>query len=464
MYWMAWRLPLADAQLAAMPAAAVQAHGWWALHFTPNVALLDEALLLDVASAERLWGGRAALRHLLLAHAPTQPVIPDEVADARQCWAEAPTALQALALLRLKQRGEARPRQLPQGLPMHTLSALQPHLTALNNLGCRTVGDVRALPRSGVARRLGAACLLALDQLWGDRALPLSWIELPEHFDLEHELPYIASSSADLLHCAEHLLTTLQSWLRARHLGVLRLQLRWRHDLRRLDGVDLPDWGALELRTAAPLQELSHLRRLLAEHLAHERLAAPVNRLVMKTLEIQPLRQTSESLLPPSSSEGSGEPWNQFVERVSARLGEACLRVPQRQADHRPEHMQTWHSASAVMHRGTRSRAEVEADPRAAFWPAWLLPQPERLVVRQHKPCLHGQMLSLKAGPQRFESGWWEATDAMDATRIQEAIGPQAAPGLAKREYFVAHNALAGWVWIFRENDTHDWFLHGVYG
>ncbi|QIL72954.1 DNA polymerase Y family protein [Diaphorobacter sp. HDW4B] len=461
MHWMAWRLPLGEEQIANMPSSAVQAHGWWALHFTPNVAVLDEALMLEVASAERLWGGRAALRRLLLAHAPRPSAIPDESVNHRDRWAEGPTALQALALLRHKQSAELRPRQVPQGLPMSTLSALRPHLPALNNLGCRTLGDVRALPRSGVARRLGAECLLALDQLWGERACPMHWIALPQHFDLEHELPWIASSSADLLHSAEHLLTLLQAWLRARHLGVLRLQMRWRNDLRRLDGVDLPDWGEMELRTAQPLQDLSHLRRLLAEQLAHQRLAAPVNRLAMRTLEIQPMPQQSASLLPRSSNEANGEPWNQFVERVSARLGEDCLRVPQRQADHRPEHMQIWQSASVAMRQPEGRTAATDIDPRAALWPAWLLPQPQGLAVRQHKPCLHGQMLSLKAGPQRFESGWWEAAEASLRDGV---VGPQAAPGLSKREYFVAHNPAAGWVWIFRVNDTHDWFLHGFYG
>ena len=37
------------------------AEAWWALRFTPRVALVDEALLLEVSTTERLWGGRAAL-------------------------------------------------------------------------------------------------------------------------------------------------------------------------------------------------------------------------------------------------------------------------------------------------------------------------------------------------------------------------------------------------------------------
>lgn len=42
--------------------------------------------------------------------------------------------------------------------------------------------------------------------------------------------------------------------------------------------------------------------------------------------------------------------------------------------------------------------------------------------------------------------------------------GSDAAPGLVRRDYFVAHNAAAGWVWVFRDRGTGGWFLHGVYG
>ena len=35
--------------------------GWWALQFTPKVVLSSGAVLLEVSSSTRLWGGRAAL-------------------------------------------------------------------------------------------------------------------------------------------------------------------------------------------------------------------------------------------------------------------------------------------------------------------------------------------------------------------------------------------------------------------
>ncbi|MVT28944.1 hypothetical protein GO496_12060 [Acidovorax citrulli] len=61
MHWIA--LPSRQDELPpGMPAAAA---GWWALRFTPRVALLDEAVLLEVSCTERLWGGRDLLLTVL---------------------------------------------------------------------------------------------------------------------------------------------------------------------------------------------------------------------------------------------------------------------------------------------------------------------------------------------------------------------------------------------------------------
>ena len=441
MLWLAWHLP----PIEPAPGVPPDAQGWWALRFTPRVALLDEALLLEVGSTERLWGGRAALQTLLRSHAPDA----QKGGDA-QAWAAAPTPLQALALLRLRRMGGCPPQRLPHDLPLATLTALRPHVAALQHLGCRSWGDLRALPRAGVSRRFGAACLAALDQAWGDAPPGLAWITLPEQFTLELELPALAESAPALLWAGQRLLDALQGWLRARHQGALALELAWRHDLRRVDGVDLPPWQSLELRTAEPLQAMTHLRRLLAERLARQRLAAPVNRLALRSLQTAPMPQASHGLLPPGPDETRGEPWHQLVERLSARLGPASLQVARLHADHRPECMQHWHAAIAPSPSAPSAPAGA-ADGRAALWPPWLVRPPQPLALQGSRPCLLGRPLSLLAGPQRVEAGWWEA------------LGDPG-EGLARRDYFVAHNDAAGSVWVFRDRATGDWFLQGVYG
>lgn len=63
MHWIALSLPWCD-EASAPPAGVVHtaAAGWWALRFTPRVALVDaEAVLLEVSTTERLWGGREVL-------------------------------------------------------------------------------------------------------------------------------------------------------------------------------------------------------------------------------------------------------------------------------------------------------------------------------------------------------------------------------------------------------------------
>ncbi len=509
MHWIAWPLPPTptDSDVSpgvALPSATATATAgprqplpqaphehWWALQFTPRVAKVEsEALLLEVSGTERLWGGREALLAQLQLRSPPWPAdppaatgnpsqgpVPQECPAAR-CptpFAEASTSLQALALLRLRLAGQPMPRLLPDGLPLHTLTALHPHLPSLARMGCRTWGALRALPRDGVARRLGAAVLLALDRAYGHIAHNHAWVELPERFELTAELPALATSADALLWSASRLLSALQAWLQARQQGVLALELAWRHDLRRVDGVLIAPWHALPVRTAQPTHELAHLRRLLAENLARTPLAAPANQITLRALETAPLPHASTSLLPPdgsSAADGEGEAWHQLVERLSARLGAGQVQSVTLLADHRPECMQRWQPMAASAPGGALAKVlQGEHAPEAVLWPTWLLRTPQRLAMQGHRPCYQGPLRML-AGPHRFDAAWWEEGGCdQQADRVDDGQGLQGRSGLVQRDYFVALSPAAGRVWIFRERLVHApagasrdrWFLQGLY-
>ncbi|MES2608590.1 MAG: DNA polymerase Y family protein [Pseudomonadota bacterium] len=507
MHWIAWPLPPtptdtdtdSDARpvvVAVLPAAAgprqplpqAQHEHWWALQFTPRVARVDgEALLLEVSATERLWGGREALLAQLQLRSPPWPAdppsgagdpdpLPEPAEQTRRLtpFAEAPTSLQALALLRLQLAGQPLPRHLPDGLPLHTLTALHPHLSSLARMGCRTWGTLRALPRDGVARRLGAAVLLALDRAYGHIAHNHAWVELPERFELTAELPALATSADALLWSASRLLSALQAWLQARQQGVLALELAWRYDLRRVDGVLIAPWHALTVRTAQPTHELAHLRRLLAENLARTPLAAPANQITLRALETAPLPHASASLLPPDGSpgaDGEGEAWHQLVERLSARLGAGQVQSVTLLADHRPECMQRWQPTAEAGPVPAAKPPHGEHAPEAVLWPTWLLRTPQRLAMQGHRPCYQGP-LGLLAGPHRFDAAWWEeGSCAQQADQVDDGQGSQGRSGLVQRDYFVALSPAAGRVWIFRERLAHApagasrdrWFLQGLY-
>jgi protein ImuB len=512
MYWIAL-LPSHEDERCAW--------GWRALQFTPRVAQVDEALLLEASASLRLWGGRKSLLRRLLDQ--SEPL-------AAAQWAQGATALTALALLRLELRGDAAPARLPHDLPLEVLSAAREHVPVLERIGCRSWGDLRALPRAGVARRFGAGLLDALDAAYGERSERYGWLQLPEAFDMKVELAALATTAPELMWSAQRLLTQLQVWLQARHRGVLALELEWTLDLRRLNGVRLPSHEQLVVRTAQPTQDIAHLRRLVGEHLSRASLSAPANHLRLRSLETLPWGGASKSLLPEENVKG--ERLHQLVERLSVRLGDSNVLVPVAQADHRPERMQRWEPARLAPHprplpkrerelsrrisshfhqtddelsrrisshlhqmdgelsRGTSSHfSKDESEPRAvsclprpnggelsrgvsspplpsgervgvrgkqdALYPTWLLPQPLQLEVRGEKPQYHGP-LRLLAGPQRLETGWWDA----------------AAQSPAMRDYFIARSEEAGLLWVYRERLAARageeiapvrWFLHGVY-
>jgi len=94
---------------------------------------------------------------------------------------------------------------------------------------------------------------------------------------------------------------------------------------------------------------------------------------------------------------------------------------------------------------------------------------PRPLALRGSRPCLHGQPLRLLDGPQRVETGWWEAAadlndDESDVHGNAHNGAQDGGSALVQRDYFVAHNPAAGTVWVFRDRATGGWFLQGVYG
>ncbi|VTU26432.1 DNA polymerase Y family protein [Variovorax sp. PBL-E5] len=433
MHWIALRwLPEGDAVLPTP-----EALGWWALGFTPRVAWVDEALLLEVSACERLWGGRLALMRLIAGTNPAAPV--------RVQQAQGATSLIALARLRLFARGEPPPAELPCGLPLGTLSAAHDHLDVLAHLGCRTWGEVAALPRAGLTRRFGKELRAALDAAYGLRPESHRWLTLPDVFEQKIELPALAEGAPELMWSANRLLAALQIWLRARQRGAVAVELQWTLDLKRLEGVDLPPHQQIIVRTAEPTQDMAHLRRLMAERLALTWLAAPASWLRLRSLETTPWAGASTSFLPEDNRKG--DKLHELVERLSARLGAGQVLSAVARADHRPEHRQAWQPA---LHAKRTDAPSPPSRPEPPY-PSWLLREPLQLEMQGEYPCYQGALRRL-VGPQRLEAGWW--ADGRPAVR----------------DYYIAESPKAGLVWIYRErpsacfaSDEVRWYLQGLY-
>lgn len=413
---------------------------WWALGFTPRVTCVDEAVLMELAASARLFGGRRTLRERVQVQALSHGV-------TQVAWA--PNGLAALALARAGQTdsGTLTLADALDALPLGVLSAARPHERTLAQVGCRTLGALRRLPREGLGRRFDQALLHALDQLYGLAPQAHDWVRLPEVFEARLELMARVDDAAALVFGAHRLLQQMALWLGARRSGVTAFTLRWAHDAMRSREVGPTD--ELTVRTARPSRDVSHLLRLLAEHLHHVRLQAPVGELWLHATDVQPLRETSASLLPDAGQEGEALP--RVIERIAARLGAARVLRPLLVADHRPEAMCRWRAAdrwadAPLPHHS----APISDTPQ----PGFLLPEPLKLVVRGHRPLYLGE-LRLLLGPQRIEGGWWDRDEARHDMR------------LVVRDYWIAFSGRAGLLWVFQTRATDGtepaWYLHGFF-
>lgn len=413
----------------------------WALQFTPRVAVREEAVLMEVAPSVRLFGGKRALRDRVVQEST-------DLGATGVAWATNSLAAQVLARAGIENGFKKPLPDLLDTLPVSTLSAATPHHTTLAQLGCRTLGDLRRLPRGGVSRRFDKALLKAMDQAYGLLPETHAWVALPEQFHARLELMSRVDLAPALLFGARRLLLQLCGWLAARHCGTTAFQLQWAHDSMRPK--DAGEGGALVVRTAEPTRDLEHLCRLLAEHLAKVQLRAPAGELRLQALDVVALEERSDSLFPDAAR--NGEQLALVLERVAARLGPDKVLRPVLVDDHRLEWAQHWQPAPEPLPRPVGMHgAAAPTLPQ----PTFVLAQPLKLALRDDRPLYQGPV-QLLSGPHRVEGGWWDRTE-VDGQQTDRHVS---------RDYWVALSQHAGVLWIYQERRAENqlaWYLHGTF-
>lgn len=390
----------------------------WAGQYTPRVSLCPpDALLLEVRGSLTLFGGlekleesvRQGLRELGYT---VQPGF-------------APTPLAASWLARAGKGGVTEAYALAGGLATVPLSSVRwPEDTqkGLHEIGVRSVGDCLRLPRDGLARRFGIACLVDLDRALGKRPDPRHDFHPPTRFSARLELPAAMQALEPLRHAFELMLRELSGYLRGREGGVQLLHLDLVH-------YEAPVTG-IRLELAQPTRDSDHLLGLLMTRLERIVLPAPVLELRLRSGPVLARdAQTAELLTGRTQSALTAM---QLIERLRARLGAKAVHGVDTQPDHRPE--TAW---------CLREPGMCTTQPIARTRPLWLLSQPQPLDDSGGYPSLEGP-LELLRGPERIETGWWDD----DVTR----------------DYYVARNPQCMRVWIYRERQgERRWFLQGVF-
>ncbi|MBI4757331.1 MAG: DNA polymerase Y family protein [Betaproteobacteria bacterium] len=442
---------------AAAEALALEALAAWAGQFSPVVSIRPgEGLLLEVAGSRRLFGGLARLLGRLrdglrtLGYRAVMGVAPRPLA----AWWMARARLAGVADV----RGCLDPMRLRQRLSVLPLAVLdwpEDALSLLAGLGVGDVGACLALPRDGLARRLGPQILSMLDRALGVEADPQPPFVAPQRFRSRLELPAEADNTAALAFPLRRLLGELEGFLRGRGAGVQRLAV----DLAHVRGRR----SRIELGLATPERQAARLLVLLQARLERFVLPAPAVALELRVEELQPYVAPQAALWPDASFNSRRR--SELAEHLQARLGSDRVFVLQQADDHRPERAWARQPVDAPggmrggrpggpegggAGQGARRQPSRRSSPCAPGRPCsprplWLLQRPRTLAGTAEAPQ-HRGALELVAGPERIESGWWD----------EAPVG---------RDYWVARNPRGELLWIYREHGpAARWYLHGIFG
>jgi protein ImuB len=393
-----------------------------------QIDLSPKGILLEIESCLRLFEGHARMTAAL------QQGVRELGFNAM--LGVAPTPLAACLFARAEAHGRAvracltldELRTRVADLPLFLLDWPASTLARLTDLGILRVRDMLELPVEGVARRFGPAIALSIERLMGRVPDPRLAYEPPARFRSRLELPAEAEGVEALLFPLKRLLAELEGGLRARGAGVQRVALTLEHGRRARTRLDLD--------FASPEREADFILAIARERLGRVTLPAATHALDLRADALLPYVPRSKAWLPGAQEQAVDR--ERLLERLAARLGRDRVFGIAIAEDHRPE--KDWMGT----HPGDAPRARLQPAAVVGVRPQWLLQRPQRLITQDGLPTFQGA-LTLHAGPERIEAGWWDGEEA-------------------RRDYYVALNPRGEAFWIYREHrDLASWYLHGVF-
>ncbi|MCY3841735.1 MAG: DNA polymerase Y family protein, partial [Gammaproteobacteria bacterium] len=343
-------------------------------------------------------------------------------------------------------------RSALNGVPLVHGDLSPKDLERLANMGITRIDELLGLPGRELGKRFGPALIDYLARLTGQKADPRAFIEPPERFDSSVHLLEPVRGKDALLVPMRKLAAELARWLARRHFGVR--VLTW--TVKPLTGPEV----VLTVEFAHPRRDDQSFLTLSRLKLDGADLPGEVMSISLRADFVAPFSTALADLWGmtegsfhargyPSRSPAEGSATHaELVDLLAAKLGSGAVRDLSALDDHRPEY--AWRTDQAGARAAVRASGNGPAMGHSR--PLWLLDPP--------KPVDAG-LFELMSGPERIETGWWNATAAriLPEERDRSVVG--SASGYL-RDYYIAYSKQGARCWLYRDQNE-NWFLHGYF-
>ena len=428
-------------------AAALKALADWATRYLPLVEAdhgddhppchrVMPGLLADISGCDRLYRGEQNLLDQLH-HAITRLGFDARIAAAPTfgcAWAVARFAGERLSIVEPDQLRSSLENLSTRGMRLGAKTE-----QALEEVGIQTIGQLLALPRRSLAARFGQTIGMRIDQALGQAIETINPVRPRAAPRVIREFAGPVKQVEAIEQCSYELLEALCELLLHRECGV-------RHLVVVLQRSDCPPL-AIDLVVSRPTRSVKHLWRLLRPKLERAHLGFGVDAITMTARRFSPLphQQIDHADLGRTERDADlDQPFAEMIDVLSGRLGvDRICRIQPRES-YIPERVLR---LAPIGQSVGLSDAEMLADDR----PSILFRQPCPVRMTALSPA--GPLVQLvwrgecrrvlhTIGPQRVCGEWWR-------------------PDAWARDYFKVQDEHGCWWWLYRQEPTDQWFVHG---
>lgn len=410
----------------------------WLSQFTPRIGLEQRELILDLTGTERVNNGEDTVTGRIIG-AFKRKGIPARCSIAPTigaAWAIAHFTPGPITIVR-----DEPLKEVLAPLPIEALRIEKEAAISLRELGITKIGDILKLHPKTLGIRFGYRLLGRLDQALGRAEEAFVPLRIQERLTARRrfEIPLTRhdSVSAILLRLFNEVFFKLERIQRKAGTFILRCNGR----------------VVRELSLYAASQDKTHLQSVIQPIVESLRIPEGITEIDITVCNLKRLNGTQSALrsFETRSDESSrvNEKLGELINNLSVRLGEGNVAKAVFHDSYIPENS---FSFRAVKDEGKIYPSLVPVDR-----PPYLLEQPQPIEViamlPDHPPawfrwdCERFKTVT-GIGPERIAAEWWKKD-------LSEA--------LSARDYFKIQDHTGRWLWIFRDQKTQSWFVHGVW-
>lgn len=335
--------------------------------------------------------------------------------------------------------------ELCRSLPLQALRIERASVTLLNRLGITTIAGLLKLPKNTLASRFGEQILIRLYQFLGKLDEPFRSISPEGNFVGEGVFEAPLSRHEQIVRAAIETLHELLAKLAGAHRKAGRFVFLF-------ESLNIDRSSTVierEFSLYAASNEHQHLVSVIAPAL--ENIASPggISKITVRASDLEWVREEQGDFIAPRSEHGDRVE-RQLLTRLSSGLGKQHIARLYTLDSYLPE--RSFGFRSIEDRRPISTSAMINEDR-----PPLLFSTPESIDAISLLPDRPPSRIRWKGdvyqivyglGPERICEEWWHKG-------VDSAV--------TARDYFRLQDTEGHWLWVFRNQRTMEWFIHGVW-